>query len=64
MQGVLDAGMRLTELWEGTELDWQALPTMVEVDVPVDDHVVRRFVLPDRPERLPMEFRLQAVRAR
>jgi SAM-dependent methyltransferase len=54
VQAVLDAGMRLTELWEGFELDWPALPTMVERD--------GRYVLPDRPERLPMEFRLQAVR--
>jgi SAM-dependent methyltransferase len=54
VQAVLDAGLRLTELWEGFALDWPALPTMVERD--------GRYVLPDRPERLPMEFRLQAVR--
>ncbi len=53
VQAVLDAGLRLTELHEGFELDWRALPTMVERD--------ERYVLPDRPERLPMEFRLQAV---
>jgi SAM-dependent methyltransferase len=53
VQAVLDAGLTLTELWEGHELDWQALPGMVERD--------DRYILADRPERLPTEFRLQAV---
>lgn len=53
VQAVLDAGLTLTELWEGHELDWRALPGMVERD--------DRFVLADRPERLPTEFRLQAT---
>jgi SAM-dependent methyltransferase len=53
VQAVLDAGLTLTELWEGHEVDWPALPGMVERD--------GRYTLADRPERLPTEFRLQAT---
>lgn len=55
VQAVLDAGLVLTRLVEHTELEWQFLPQMVRNDA-------GRWVLPDRPERLPMMFTLEAVK--
>jgi SAM-dependent methyltransferase len=55
VQGALEAGLLVSALREHYFTEWQALPWMVEVEP-------GRFVLPDRPERLPMMFTLQAIK--
>jgi SAM-dependent methyltransferase len=55
VQAVIDAGLRITRLEEHRSVEWPALPGMVEVD-----H--GRYALPERPERLPLMYTLQAVR--
>jgi SAM-dependent methyltransferase len=55
VQAVLDAGLRLTRLAEHRELEWPFFPWM--------ERTPRGgFVLPDRPERLPLMYTLEAVR--
>lgn len=53
---VLDAGLTLTGFREHRELEWQGLPGMVRNDA-------GRYVLPDRPERLPLMYTLTASKA-
>lgn len=53
VQGALDAGLVITGLAEHFYTEWQAFPSMVKQED-------GRWVLPDRPERLPMLFTLQA----
>lgn len=53
VQGAIDAGLVVSRLQEHFYADWQAFPSMVEVEP-------GRFVLPDRPERLPLLFTLTA----
>jgi SAM-dependent methyltransferase len=55
VQGVLDAGLRLTRLAEHEELEWRFLDWMVPTER-------GGFVLPDAPERLPLMYTLEAVR--
>ncbi len=50
---VLDAGLVVTGLAEHREVDWQALPSMVEVGG-------GRYALPDGRDRLPLMFTLPA----
>jgi SAM-dependent methyltransferase len=52
VSSVLDAGLTLSALREHTFCDWKALPSMVETDA--------GWVLPERPERLPLMFTLEA----
>jgi len=53
VQGAIDAGLTVTNLREHFFADWKAFPSMVEVEP-------GKFVLPDRPERLPFLFTLTA----
>ena len=53
VQAALDAGLAVVGLQELFWTEWQAFPSMVE-------QPGGRFVLPDRPERLPLLFRLRA----
>jgi len=55
VQAVIDAGLRITALREHTELEWRGLPQMVEGDD-------GKFRLPERVERLPVMFTLEARR--
>jgi hypothetical protein len=55
VQGAIDAGLTVTNLREHFFADWRALPCMVEVEP-------GKFVLPDRPERLPWLFTLTATK--
>ena len=52
VQAVIDAGLRITALREHTEIEWLALPQMVE-------GVDGKFRLPEGPERLPLMFTLE-----
>ena len=54
VQAVIDAGLRITALREHTEIEWRALPQMVE-------GADGKFRLPEGPERLPLMFTLEAV---
>jgi SAM-dependent methyltransferase len=56
VQGVLDAGLRVTRLAEHEELEWQFLDWMVPTER-------GGWVLPDAPERLPLMYTLEAVKA-
>lgn len=53
VQGALDAGLRIDGLREHYFTEWQMLPSMVRQSP-------GHYVLPDRPERLPLMFTLQA----
>lgn len=53
VEAALKAGLVITGLREHYYTEWQAFPFMVELED-------GRWVLPDRPERLPMLFTLQA----
>lgn len=53
VQAVLDAGLRLTRLEEHHELDWPFFDWMTRTEE-------GRYVLPERPERLPLMFTLEA----
>jgi SAM-dependent methyltransferase len=55
VQAVIDAGLRIIRLEEHRSVEWPALPGMVEVGA-------GRYALPERPERLPLMYTLQAVR--
>lgn len=57
VQAVLDAGMRLTRLEEHAELEWPFLDWM-------EPTTRGGYVLPDRPERLPLMYSLEAVQDR
>jgi SAM-dependent methyltransferase len=54
VQAVIDAGLRITALREHTELEWRGLRQMVEGPD-------GKFRLPERIERLPLMFTLEAV---
>lgn len=57
VQAVLDAGLRLTRLEEHRELAWPFFPWM--------ERTASGFhVLPERPERLPLMYTLEAVKDR
>ena len=56
VQGVIDAGLRITRLEEHTEIDWVLLGWMVPTPR-------GGYVLPERPDRLPLMYTLEAVRA-
>lgn len=55
VQAVIDAGLRVTALREHTELEWRGLPQMVE-------GADGKFRLPEKVERLPVMFTLEARR--
>lgn len=55
VQAVLDAGLRLTRLEEHRELEYPFFDWMQ----PTGDG---RYVIPDRPERLPLMYSLEAVK--
>jgi SAM-dependent methyltransferase len=55
VQGAIDAGLGIDGLQEHFYTEWQALPSMIE-------RVPGVYVLPDRPERLPLLFTLRASR--
>ena len=55
VQGALDAGLVITGLAEHFYTEWQAFPSMIKLED-------GRWVLPDRPERLPLLFTLQAMK--
>jgi SAM-dependent methyltransferase len=55
VQAVLDAGLTLTRLAEHRELEWRFWPWMEPTERGT-------YVLPDRPERLPLMFTLEAVK--
>ena len=57
VQAVLDAGLRLTRLEEHRELEWRFLSWMVPTPR-------GGYVLPERPERLPLMYSLEALKAR
>ena len=52
VQAVIDAGLRVTAVREHPYCEWQALPTLVEVD--------DVWVLPEGRDRLPLMFTLEA----
>lgn len=54
VQALLDEGLRLTRLEEHRELAWPFFEWMECTD--------RGYVLPDRPERLPLMYSLEAVK--
>lgn len=54
VRAVLDAGLRLTRLTEHREVEWRALPWMVEAGD-------GRFRLPEHAERVPLMYTLEAV---
>lgn len=54
VQALLDAGLTLTSLHEHREVEWQALPFMVEGEG-------GRWRLPDRAARLPLMYSLTAT---
>ncbi len=53
VQALLDAGLVITRLAEHTEAEWQALPAMIDIGG-------GRYALPERRERLPMMFTVEA----
>jgi SAM-dependent methyltransferase len=53
VQAVIDAGLTVTALREHRECEWKALEQLVEGDD-------RKFRLPERPDRLPLMFTLEA----
>jgi 2-polyprenyl-3-methyl-5-hydroxy-6-metoxy-1,4-benzoquinol methylase len=53
VQALIDAGLVIARLAEHTTAEWQALPSMVDVGG-------GQFALPERPERLPMMFTVEA----
>lgn len=53
VQAALDAGLVITGLHEHFYIEWPMFPAMVSVEP-------GRYVLPDRPERLPLLFTLTA----
>ena len=55
VQALIDAGLVITRLAEHTEAEWQALPSMVEIGD-------GQFALPERRERLPLMFTVEANR--
>ena len=55
VQGALDAGLSVTGLQEHYFADWRAFPSMVETEP-------GKYVLSDRPERLPLLFTFTAVK--
>jgi SAM-dependent methyltransferase len=55
VQAVIDAGLRIIRLEEHRSVEWPALPGMVELGA-------GRYALPERPERLPLMYTLQALR--
>ena len=55
VQAVIDSGLRLTRLEEHRELEWPFLHWMVETDR-------HGYVLPQRPERLPLMYTLEAIK--
>lgn len=55
VQAVLDAGLRLTRLEEHREVEWPFLDWMVPT-------ARGGYVLPDRPERLPLMYSLEAAK--
>ena len=57
VQAVLDAGLRLTRLAEHRELEWPFVGWMDRTDQ-------GRYVLPERPERLPLMYTLEARKDR
>ena len=59
VQAVLNAGLTLTRLHEGTTLDWRFAPWME----PVGDGSGRWRMPPDRRDLVPTEFTLEAVLA-
>lgn len=56
VQAAIDAGLQITALREHYFADWRAFASMVQVES-------GKFVLPDRPERLPLLFTLIARKA-
>lgn len=55
LTAVLAAGLDVTAFEEHRSVPWQAMPDMV-----LDDH--GEFRLPDRPDRMPLTYTLQAVK--
>jgi hypothetical protein len=56
VQAVLDAGLRLTRLEEHRELEWAFFEWMTPTK-----H--GGYVLPERPERVPLMYSLEAIKA-
>ncbi len=56
IQALIDAGLTITSFTEGKSIPWKALPGLV--DSPAG------YVLPEHPERLPLEFSVTARRDR
>jgi SAM-dependent methyltransferase len=56
VQAILDAGLRLTRLEEHRELEWAFFDWMVPTER-------GGYVLPERPERVPLMYTLEAVKA-
>jgi hypothetical protein len=56
VQAILDAGLRLTRLEEHRELGWAFFDWMVPTER-------GGYVLPERPERVPLMYTLEAVKA-
>ena len=57
IQSLIDAGLTITAFEEHQTVEWAAFPWM-----PRDDH--GRYVLPDRPERLPLMYSVTATAPR
>jgi SAM-dependent methyltransferase len=55
VQAVIDAGLRITHLEEHRSIEWQAHPSMVPSEG-------GRWALPERTERVPLMFTLQAAK--
>jgi SAM-dependent methyltransferase len=55
VQALLDAGLQLTRIEEHTELEWAFFDWMVPTDG-------GRYALPERRERLPLMYSLEAVK--
>jgi hypothetical protein len=55
VQAVLDAGMRLIRLEEHAEIEWPFLGWM-------EPTARGSYVLPERPERLPLMYSLEAIK--
>lgn len=53
VQGAVDAGLVVANLREHFFADWQAYPSMIEVEP-------GKYVLPEAPERVPLLFTLIA----
>jgi hypothetical protein len=54
IQALLNAGLVITSFAEGTTIPWKALPSLVSTPA--------GYVLPDNPDRLPLEFSIVARR--